>query len=304
MDLVVAGSGLSVTTPEGTVVERQVPLPERWVRGLAEAAPILAGMDLRAEITPTEARRFLTTMSGQQGTGVLWITAAGGVLRLTGRPTPDAVCLADGQRLRPLIPILAMASAVRLFSAPTTGEPACTAWQLLLPDARVTLLVSPRSWRGLSGEGGLLTALATDTAADDADLVGSAIETAAAIDVAALADRFELSMSRVRDALLMLSTSGRLGFDLDDSAYFHRDLPFAATAESLNPRLRAARELVAAGAVAVFDDHVAVTVRDHVHHVRARGDAMSCTCQWWSRYAETRGPCSHILAARIVASGE
>ncbi|MFC8869784.1 SWIM zinc finger family protein [Streptomyces sp. NPDC057148] len=27
---------------------------------------------------------------------------------------------------------------------------------------------------------------------------------------------------------------------------------------------------------------------------------MSCTCPWWAKYRGGRGPCKHMLAARMV----
>jgi uncharacterized Zn finger protein len=28
----------------------------------------------------------------------------------------------------------------------------------------------------------------------------------------------------------------------------------------------------------------------------------TCTCPWWGKHQGTRGPCKHVLAARIAAS--
>ncbi|MEU9386956.1 SWIM zinc finger family protein, partial [Streptomyces sp. NPDC048279] len=50
---------LAVTTLDGPVVEKKVPLPDRWLRGFAEAQVIVAGFDLRAELPADEAVRFL-----------------------------------------------------------------------------------------------------------------------------------------------------------------------------------------------------------------------------------------------------
>jgi hypothetical protein len=49
--LVVGPDHLAVTTLDGQVVEKRVPLPARWLRGLAESAVIGAGLEPRIELT-------------------------------------------------------------------------------------------------------------------------------------------------------------------------------------------------------------------------------------------------------------
>jgi hypothetical protein len=98
---------------------------------------------------------------------------------------------------------------------------------------------------------------------------------------------------------------GRVGYDLAEAAYFHRELPYdPGRAEQDNPRLRDARALVAAGAVTVDGDLVTVRVTDHARQVRfAHGGGASCTCDWWEKYRGSRGSCKHVLAARIARDG-
>jgi SWIM zinc finger len=68
-----------------------------------------------------------------------------------------------------------------------------------------------------------------------------------------------------------------------------------------NPRLRDARALVAAGAVALAGDVATVTVADHVQRVRlGAGGQAWCTCDWWAKHRGTRGPCKHVLAVRLA----
>jgi hypothetical protein len=110
----------------------------------------------------------------------------------------------------------------------------------------------------------------------------------------------------VRAALTQLGTAGRVGYDHADAAYFHRELPYdAERAARQNPRLRAARDLLDANAVAWDGPIATVTVEGHVQRVRAAADgALSCTCQWYAKYQGGRGPCKHILAADAYRRGE
>jgi hypothetical protein len=34
--------------------------------------------------------------------------------------------------------------------------------------------------------------------------------------------------------------------------------------------------------------------------VHVGGDGPSCTCRWWQDNGASRGPCAHVLAARLA----
>ncbi|MFB6864641.1 SWIM zinc finger family protein [Streptomyces virginiae] len=313
---------LAVTTADGPVVEKKVPLPDRWLRGFAEAQVITAGFDLRAELSAAEAVRFLrtlprttTTGAGAGGRGSLWVVPAGRTLRPTTRPVPGAVCLPGPERLTALQRVLRHATALRVYGpAAPDGAATAAAWEVTLPGMRLTLTLSPEPSRGFSGEGAVLEALATDEAAADADLVSVLLSWEPRIDTADLAARSGLSPQRVRGALTRLGTAGRVGYDAADAAYFHRELPYdAGRAEARNPRLTAARALLADGAVHLHTPTAATagprtaTVRSGERHYQVReaaGGVLSCTCQWWADYRGRRGPCKHALAVRMAHRGQ
>ena len=300
------GTDVTVTTLDDSVVERKVPLPTRWLRGFAEVQTLSSGMDLRAELSPVEARRFLRSLPGGSNRGALWAVAQGRGLRLTSRPGPGAVCLAGPERLATLEPLLRFASALRVYGPPIVGHvPVPSAWQLVLRDARLTLTLSPDLSRGFSGEGSVLTSLASDEAEQDAEVIAEELSWQPCIEVGDLTARTGLGADRVRAALVQLGTSGRVGYDVAEAAYFHRELPYAAAAaEKLNPRLRSARGLVADGAVALDGLTAVVRHDESVQRVRLDGaGGGSCSCPWWGKYGGSRGPCKHVLAADIVRRG-
>jgi hypothetical protein len=307
LHLQVGPDDVTVTTLDDAVVERKVPLPKRWLRGFAEVQASAATMDLRAEISAVEARRFLRSLPKGQNRGALWAVPSGRSLRLTTQPTAGAVCVAGPERLENLAPLLRFASALRVYG-PVAGPgsaPSPSVWELVLRDARLSVTLSPDLSRGFSGEGGVLDALAADDTADDADLVSAALAWEPRVEVDVLADRCGLTPDRVRRALAQLGTAGQVGYDVAEAAYFHRELPYDATAvEAMNPRLRNARALVAAGAVTIDGDVATVHTDDHVQRVRLGGGTVSCTCPWWAKYGGSRGPCKHVLAAQIVVRGD
>ncbi|MBD0421457.1 SWIM zinc finger family protein [Streptomyces sp. TRM S81-3] len=302
---------LAVTTLDGPVVEKKVPLPDRWLRGFAEAQVIAAGFDLRAELDAGEAVRFLRSLprGGGRGGAVAprWVVPSGRTLRPTTRAVPGAVCLPGPERLAALQRVLRHATSLRVYGPAVTQGAAATssAWEVVLPGMRLTLTLSPDAARGFSGEGGVLDALATDEAAADAELLSVLLAWEPRIDVADLAAASGLSAERVRAALVRLGTSGRVGYDTAEAAYFHRELPYdAERVERHNPRLRSARTLVSAGAVALDGAIATVTAEDgHVHRVRDEAGVLTCSCLWWAKYRGGRGPCKHALAVRMVRRG-
>lgn len=303
---------LAVTTMDGPVVEKKVPLPDRWLRGFAEAQVIAAGFDLRAELPAADAVRFLRALprggARPASTGPRWVVPSGNTLRPTTRAVPGAVCLPGPERLIALQRVLRHATALRVYGPAVTGGATATAsaWEVVLPGMRLTLTLSPDASRGFSGEGGVLDALATDEAAEDAELISVLLAWEPRVDVADLASASGLTPERVRAALIRLGTSGRVGYDTAEAAYFHRELPYdAERVERHNPRLRSARALVAAGAVALDGALGTVTAEDgHVHRVRDEAGVLSCSCLWWAKYRGGRGPCKHALAVRMVRRGD
>ncbi|MFC8448085.1 SWIM zinc finger family protein [Kitasatospora sp. NPDC057223] len=308
LHLAVGPDALEVTTLDGPVVEKKVPLPDRWLRGFAETQVIAAGFDLRAELPAAEAVRFLRSLPRGGGRsaarGAQWVVPAGSTLRPTTRPVPGAVCLPGPERLIALQRVLRHAVALRVYGPAAADGPAASAWEVVLPGMRLTLTLSPDASRGFSGEGGVLGALAGAAVEQDAELVAVLLAWEPRIEVADLAEQAGLSPERVRAALTRLGTAGQIGYDTAEAAYFHRQLPYdAGRAEAHNPRLRAAHALVAAGAVRLEEGGplATVTVDEHIQRVRTdEAGRSSCTCLWWAKYRGGRGPCKHVLAVGLV----
>uniref|UniRef100_UPI0019630F60 SWIM zinc finger family protein n=1 Tax=Nonomuraea lactucae TaxID=2249762 RepID=UPI0019630F60 len=228
----------------------------------------------------------------------VWVSPAGRDLRVHDEHRPGAVCLAGAGRVATLLPLLRFVKALRVYG-PASGSTA-GAWELDLPGMRYTLVVSPAPSRGFSGEGAVLDHLATDEAAGDADVLAPLLAFEPAIEIGSLADRSGLSPARVRAALTQLGTAGQVGYDLYEATHFHRELPYDRDqVAELNPRLTAARALVAAGSVRVDGPVAEVRTEGGVRRVGIADG--TCTCEWWFDHRGSRGPCKHVLAARIAA---
>ena len=288
-----------VETLGGSAVEKKVPLPKRWLKGFAEVQVASAHMLLRHELATVEARRFLQSLPRTRSRSVAWATPAGRGLRLSARPSDAAVCLAGPERLRLLEKLLPFARSLRVYGPPPDrhrgAEPGV--WELELDGARVVFALSPELFRGVSGEGGVLS----DLAGADEEVVDAVAETLhgePVIDVEAAAAEAGVERLRVQTALGALGAAGRVGYDLAQGAYFHRELPYdRALLEGMHPRLLGARQLVEQGAVRLADDGTA-TVRsgDAEYVVRVAGDRVRCSCAWFAKHRGERGPCKHVLA--------
>lgn len=304
------GEDVTVTTASGSVTEEKVPLPERWLKGFAEVQVVGSTMRPVLEVSAAEARRFVRSLPASTGgrSALLWAVPAGRGLRLTSRPGTDAVCVAGPERLRALEPVLRFASSLRAYAPAVAvhGRPAAAVWEVVLADARLSVALSPEVSRGFSGEGGVLRDLADADAETDAELVGAVLAFEPRIDVVALAADTGLAAERVLRALGRLGAAGRVGFDVHEGAFFHRELPYdPAVLEGMHPRLRDARELVASGAVGSpgADGVVVVRSGELTYAVRATPTGLRCTCPWYGRHRDDRGPCKHALAVELAAQG-
>jgi hypothetical protein len=203
-----------------------------------------------------------------------------------------------------MLPLLRFARALRVYGpavAPGSG-PVASVWELELPGMRYVLALSPEPHRGFSGEGAVLDALATDEAADDAELLGALLSFEPRVEPDLLSERAGLGLARTRAALTQLGTAGRVGYDTAEAAFFHRELPYdPERVLAMNPRLRNARALADAGHVTFTGPDLAtVDAGGTPRQVRFTGDGTSCTCPWWIDYRGGRGPCKHVIAARLV----
>ena len=305
LHIAVGGDELRIRTAGGEVVEERVPLPSRWLKGFAETQMLSAGMDMKHELDGAEARQFVQALPRSSATRtVMWATRAARSLRLASRPAAQAVCVAGPERLRVLEPLLRHATGLRAYGpeAGTASLPMAGFWELALPGARFWIGLSPEKSRGFSGEGAVLHALSGARVGNDADLVSSLLSFDQRIDVDALAASIGLERERVLGALSLLASSGRVGYDLAAGAYFHRPLPVRADAlATLHPRLADAYGLVDAGKV-VVDGHVLRVHSggtDYEVRLGVGPEDDRCTCPWFAKHRGTRGPCKHVLAARI-----
>ena len=297
MHLSVGPDALRVSTPERTHEERKVELPQRWVRGFAEVPTVMAGMRLVAEATGTQAMSFLAGLPRGAPGQTVGVVAGPRGPRVTAAGSPGSATLAGTARLTSLRRVMRHIRRLTVW-AHASGA---SAWVADVDGGRVTLVLTAQPYRGFSGEGQLLAALSRSETSGPAHRLLEHLAWEPVLDTALLSAETGLSVAEVDAAVAVLAASGKVGYDLSDGSFFHREVPFDSDAvERDHPRLTAARKLVAEGSVHRVGGELRVGERGHQHWVTLDREDATCTCRWYVRYGGRRGPCSHILAARLA----
>jgi hypothetical protein len=290
---------LVVSTPRESHVERKVELPDRWIRGFAETPAIAAGMTHLATLSGPAISQFLGSLpAAQPGRTVFLLPSARG-LREVATPKASTVTLAGTGRLAAARRVARFATRLDIFR----HDNGASGWVFRLPGADFTLLLSPAAVRGFSGEGGILAALAASGVKEAGASVLECLGWQPIISTGALRARTGLAAERISQGLAWLGASGKVGFDLLEDAYFHRELPLDEDrVVKDHPRLQAARGIVAGGGVSRFEDRWDVLAGDGtwVYRVTVSDGSYQCTCAWWYEFRGARGPCKHALAVQLL----
>jgi len=301
-ELSVGREALVLRRGEQTVRERKVALPIRWIKAFGEVQVYQSQLVRQFEICPAELRRLLASLP-RHTRQKLYIVPTGRTVRVSQRQSPGAVPLGGAERLRVLQPLLPSAEHLVVWLEPESGT---SGWQMITAAGSLFLLMSPEMYRGFSGEGQLLGKLAGNDWHDALTAVQPLLDWQTTLDPAELAARTGHRVSEVQAALMVLGARGLAGFDAASGYYFHRQLPFdLEKVEQNQPRLRNARKLLAGDTVRILSQpgpdawDIEVQGQGVAHFVRLRPDGDRCTCPWFSRHQSARGPCKHMLAARM-----
>jgi len=290
-----ANTDNGIISMEGVVHERPVQMPDRWVRALGNAAEIHRGMVPVFNLKAAQAQAFLMTLppatsKNQSG----WLTPTRTGVKLMPRSSADAAYISGLHRLSALKRILTNVSEITFYMQ-EDKEPGPSMVEVTLPGARITISLTAEAYQGYSGEGALLTSLAQPDVLEDVEYIHSMLSFEAAVNEAEIARTWNMSDDRLTSALAYLAVSGKLGYDAYDNSYFHRELPDDPNRILKdNPRLVAARKLT--DSVTPNGENkwlVRSSGKDYLVH------SDKCTCTWYLKHKNSRGPCKHILAVQL-----
>ena len=314
LHLDVGEEGLTATTLDEEVSEEKVPLSLRWLKGFAETQMLSSAMMPLHVLNTAQARAFVRGLPRTSATGtVMWAGRAVRGLRLGTRPAPGAACVAGPERLRVFEPLLHLITSLEAYGPPVDAgsEPVASLWVARMPGARLSVGLSPAKSRGFSGEGAVLASLGDPRVEEDADMLSALLSFEPRIDTERMAARAGLAPDRVAGGLALLASSGQVGFDVTEGAYFHRPLPVRPDAlTAMHPRLAGARTLIERGAVTREEGaRFRVSSGANRYRVEVPADPYAvgeyrCTCPWWMKHRGGRGPCKHVLAVSIMLKEE
>jgi len=285
-------------------IEKKVKLPLRWLKGFSEVQAYQPRLNLYTEVSAADALRFIRSLPRTAKPKMpSYVTKAGRSIRISQREQKNSVRLQGMHRIKVIESLLPRAEKLRIWSDEKTGT---SAWEVCYPVGSFFLMISPEVFRGFSGEGQVLSALANPPSPELVANVRAQLSWQSEIDLAALADKLNQEHGAIEAAVAVLGSQGLAGFDVTKDSYFHRELPFdLSQVEDLQPRLKNARKLMDEGHVRNLQgnsDQVIYEVAGSgtKHRVQLSEDGDNCTCPWFSKYLGERGPCKHILAANMV----
>src|SRR6185503_6868886 len=209
LGLAVGATAVEVEADGESAVERRVPLPSRWLRGFLEVQAIQAELQPAAEVDASGARAFFRSIPRSPSKRPVWVVPAGRGLRMLHHdPGLGAIGLPGLARLRLFDRVARHATGLRVFAAAGDGS---TGWQLDVPGARLTLVLSPEVWRGFSGEGRALHRLAEAAPPATIAAVRGALGWEPRLGADALSATTGRSQDEVAGALAALALSGIVG---------------------------------------------------------------------------------------------
>lgn len=299
--LSVGQEAVSLHRENSQVIERKVPLPVKWIKGLSSVQIYLAHSETTYQLTKIQAQQLFRTLPKGQIKNDYYLLLRGNTPQFSPVKSAAAICIGGLHRLRLLEPLLPFIDRLQVFAHPQMQS---TTWQLYCGELRFSLSLSRDCWRGFSGEGATLDALNDGIDESWLTIFDEQAQANQIIHPTFFSSGGSQWLGKTDTLSAQLAAMGLLGFDLDDKAYFYRQLPFKpARILSLNPRLKGAEKLLAEDKVAIVSQRAGRTQArvegsgvQHTVLIDASGER--CTCEWFSKYQGARGPCRHVLAVK------
>ncbi len=292
---------VAIQSENQKVVERKVPLPVKWIKGLTTVQLFLAEAEQQFSFNRIQALQLFQSIPSGKPKTDYYLVMRGNKPIFSPVKSVNAICIGGVQRLKLIEPLLAIADALKVFPHPTMQS---TTWQLYFGNIRFSLSLSRDTWRGFSGEGAALESLIEDVPDNWIDALDKYSYANQVFNPTMLAMHEGLDLQMLDNITGRLSAMGLLGYDLDENHFFYRRLPFKLSRIlSLNPRMKDAEKLLAEDKVEILsktDNRVEARVAGSGvnHSVILENEKERCTCTWYSRHQGERGPCKHVLAVK------
>lgn len=307
-EVMVLGVGekeVKVSTSQGTIIEKKVKLPQRWIKGLTSVQVYLAEMTERFELNKLQTIQMLQSIPKGKNLSPFYLSFRANRYQFSPILTINSVYIGGIERLQLLQGLLPYIEKSKIYQAEDAESCAIC---LYLSNMRFTLVLSPANNRGFSGEGNVLENMLQDIPLEYVHAVNGLCKANESFNPTLLSIEHTIDFTKMDQLTASLSSIGLLGFDLHHRQHYYRRLPFKIDRIlSLNPRLKNAKTLVKNDEVRLikntFDDIEAqVTGTDMIHTVLIKDGQAKCTCEWFNQHQSKRGFCKHILAVKIATA--
>lgn len=286
---------------EKKIVERKVPLPVKWIKGLSTVQIYLSESEKLYTFNKIQTQQLFRGIPKGPVKSDYYLIIRGNKPMFSPVKSADAVCIGGLNRLRLLEPLLPYIDQMQVFPH---ADMQSTTWQLYMGNIRFSFSLSRESWRGFSGEGAVLDSLIDDISDEWIDALDKYAYANQSFNPTSFALNENIGLKKTDNLTGRLAAMGLLGYDLDDNEFFYRRLPFKLNRIiGLNPRMKNAEKLIAEGKVQILNKNLARTEArvegTGVHHtVIIDNGKERCTCEWFSKYQGERGACKHVLAVK------
>lgn len=295
--------GISVqTAPDELIVERKVPLPLKWIKGLTSVQMFLSATEQVHTFNQLQAMQLFKSIPAGQPKPDYYLIIRGNKPMFSPAKAANAICVGGVHRLKLLEPLLPLANELKVFAGTDMQS---TTWQLYFGDVRFSFSLSRECWRGFSGEGAALESLIADVPDEWVEAMNKYSHANQEFNPALMAINEDLHFDQVDNLTGRMAAMGLLGYDLDERQFFYRQLPFKQSRIlQLNPRMKDAEKLLEENKVLILqNEHDRVDARVEgsgmQHTVIIDQGKARCTCTWYAKNQGERGPCKHILAVKI-----
>ncbi len=290
---------------ENKIIERKVPLPAKWIKGLGTVQVYLSESEKRHTFNKIQTQQLFRGMPKGVVKSDYYLIVRGNKPIFSPVKSTDSVCIGGLHRLRLLEPLLPYIDGMQVFAHANMQS---ITWQLNMGNIRFSFSLSRECWRGFSGEGAVLDSLISDVPDEWIDTLDKYAYANQTFNPGRIALEENISFDKIENSTGRLAAMGLLGYDLNDGEFFYRRLPFKLSRIiGLNPRIKNAEKLIEDGKVEILNSNKERTEARvkgaGVHHtVIIQEEKERCTCEWFSKYQGERGPCKHVLAVKKLVN--
>ena len=285
-------------------IERKVPLPSKWIKGLTTVQHYFSESDYALSLNKIQALQLFKTIPNGKVKTDYFLIKRGNKYLFSPLKSNSAVCIGGIHRLKLLQPLIPLINEMKIY--PQKDMQSVT-FILCFNDLNFVFSISRDFWRGFSGEGAALESLIEDLPENLIKAFDNYSYTNQTFNPTLMSFEEHIDVSKIDKLATKLSAMGLLGYDLENNGFFYRRLPFKLDRiMSLNPRLKGAEKLLLEGKVEIIlkkDNEIEAKVEGSgvQHYVIIKGDTQKCTCTWFSKNQGERGACKHILAVKKKA---